>query len=361
LHQQEYKEHIMGMDLLSRQRTRVSALAALVAGYALAASTQAAVIIPQKEGFSGYVNLGAGGISVESNLLASIMSGNIDIGDKKIGSLNESPNSSEGGIIPVINFELSYTLAKTRTQLHLGNLLEDYLSMDTTTIAGVRQEVGRAGMVGASYRATTIKTEVWQDPYLTGAKRKETDRTSDGFRVFWQQFMGSGLEFRYTYSEIDIDDEFSGRSLALTPAQRKLLDRQGDIDTFALLYEFKSDDKKHIVEPQLAYIDRDLDGDAMANDGVRASVNYIYQYDDKWRWVVNASYGDFDYKKANPIYDYKDKSDHYGASLSMFYTGAFGLKDWTFNATAGWYEQDNDLDFYDASVGIIAVGMLRQF
>ncbi|MFC1579059.1 DUF2860 family protein [Pseudomonadota bacterium] len=347
--------------LATPQSTKLAAITALVAGCTLAATTQAAVIIPEKSGLSGYVNLGAGGLSVKSNMLASIMSGNIDIGDKRISSLNSSPNSSNGGAIPVVNFELSYTFGSTRTQLHLGNLLEDYLSMDTTTIAGVRQDVGRAGQVGASYRGTTIKTEVWQDPYLTDAKRKDTDRTSDGFRVYWQQFMSSGLELRYTYSEIDIDDELSGQSLALTAAQRKLLDRQGDIDNFALSYEFASDDKKHIVEPQLAYIDRDLDGQAMANDGVRGSVNYIYSHDDHWRWVVNASYGDYDYKKANPIYDYKDKSNHYGASLSMFYTGAFGLKNWTFNATAGYFEQDNDLDFYDSDVAVVALGMLRRF
>jgi hypothetical protein len=352
----------MGKTPFTGQAAKLSAIAALVAGSMLAATTQAAVInIPKDSGFSGYVNLGAGGLSVKSNMLASIMSGNIDIGDKQIDSLNKSPSNSEGGAIPVINFELSYTFGSTRTQVHVGNLLEDYLSMDMTTIAGVRQDVGRAGQVGASYRGTAVKTEVWQDPYLTGAKRKDTDRTNNGFRVYWQQFMSSGLEFRYTYSEIDIDDELSGQSLALTPGQRKLLDRQGDIDNFAILYEFKSDDKKHIVEPQLAYIDRDLDGQAMANDGVRASVNYIYQYSDKWRWVANASYSDYDYKKANPIYDYKDKSNHYGVSLSMFYTGPFGLKDWTFNATAGYYEQDNDLDFYDAEVGVVAIGMLRRF
>ena len=352
----------MGKKHLTGQAAKLSAVAALVAGATLASSTQAAVAtIPKESGFSGYINLGAGGLTVKTNTLSSIMSGKVDIGDKEIGSLNQSPNSSEGGAIPVINFELSYTFGSTGTQLHVGNLLEDYLNMDMTTIVGVRQDVGRAGQVGASYRGTTIATEVWEDPYLTDAKRKDTDRTNEGFRVYWQQFMSSGLEMRYTYSEIDIDDEFSGQSLALTPSQRKLLDRQGDIDNFAILYEFRSHDNKHIVEPQLAYIDRDLDGKAMANDGVRASVNYIYQHDDHWRWVLNASYGDYDYKEANPIYDYKDKSNHYGASLAMFYTGAFGLKDWTFNATAGWNEKDNDLDFYDASVGVVAIGMLRRF
>ena len=346
---------------VKRRSAKFPVAAALAAVCTLAASTQAAVIIPEKSGFGGYINLGAGGLSVKSNMLASIVNGNIDIGDKKIDSLNDAPDSSGGGAIPVVNFELSYTFGSTRTQLHLGNLLEDYLSMDMTTIAGVRQSVGKAGLVGASYRGTSVKTEVWQDPYLTDTRRKETDRTSDGYRVYWQQFMGSGLEFRYTYSEIDIDNERSGQSLALTPEQRRLLDRQGDVDNVALLYEFSWDDRKHIFEPQLAFIDRDLDGQAMANDGVRGSLNYIYQYDDKWRWVVNASYGDFDYKKANPIYREKDSSDNYGVTLSMFHTGAFGLKKWTLNATVGYYEEDHDIDFYDTEVGIVALGMLRRF
>lgn len=351
----------MNKKTFSTQSVKLPGIAALVMGCTLAASTQAAVIIPTKSGFSGYVNLGAGGVSVKSNMLASIMSGNIDIGDNKINSLNNSPNSSNGGAIPVINFELSYTFASTRTQVHVGNLLENYLTMDTTTILGVRQDVGKAGLVGASIRATTIDTEVWQDPYLTGAKRKETDRTNNGFRVYWQQIMSSGLEMRYTYSDVDIDKERSGASLALTDEQRKLLDRNGDVDRFSLLYEFASDDKRHIVTPQLTYIDRDLDGEAMANDGGSASVNYIYQYDKKLRWVFNASYSDLDWKEKNPIYDYKDSADSYGVSASFFYTGAFGLKDWTFNATAGWYEEDHDIDFYDSEVGIIAIGMLRRF
>lgn len=221
--------------------------------------------------------------------------------------------------------------------------------------------MGRAGQVGASYRGTSIATEVWRDPYLTDAKRQDTDRTSQGFRVYWQQIVSTGFELRYTYSEIDIDKERSGQSLALSPEQRQLLDRNGDIDRFALLYEFASEDKKHIVTPQLTYIDRDLDGNAMSNDGGRASVNYIYQHNKTWRWVVNASYANFDWKQANPIYNGKDSADSYGATLGMFYTGAFGLENWTFNATVGYFEEDHDINFYDTEVSVFTLGMLRRF
>jgi hypothetical protein len=144
-------------------------------------------------------------------------------------------------------------------------------------------------------------------------------------------------------------------------AQRQLLDRNGDVDKFQLSYDFYSEDKNHVVTPALTYVDRDLDGNAMANDGGTASVNYIYSYSDQLRYVFNASYGDFDWKEANPIYDQTDSANSYGISAAIFYTGVFGLKHWTLNATAAWYEEDHDIDFYDTSVGVIAVGMLRKF
>lgn len=347
--------------LVSSPKILSSGIAVLALSFGLAATTQAAVIIPKKGGFSGHINLGVGGVQVKSNMLASILSGNVNVGEKEIDNLSKSPNSSEGGAIPALNFELSYTFASTRTQIHIGNLLEDYLRFDTATVLGIRQDVGVAGLVGASYRSTTVDTQVWSDPYLTDAKRKDTDRTTDGFRVFWQQFMSSGLEMRYTASKVDIDKETSGQSLALSPSQRKLLDRNGDVDNFAILYEFSSDDRTHIVTPGLAYIDRDLDGNGMANDGGRASVNYIYQHSERWRWVFNASYTDMDMKEANPIYGVEDSFNSYGGTMTMFYTRPFGLKDWAFNATAGWFDEDHDIDFYDNSAGIFTIGMFRKF
>jgi len=347
--------------LVSTPKILSSTLTALALGMGLATATQAAVIIPDKSGFSGFVNLGVGGISVESNMLATIVAGKVDVGNKTVDNLSDSPQSSEGGAIPALNFELSYTFASTRTQLHIGNLLENYLSMEMNTLAGIRQDIGVAGNVGAAVTNTSIDTEVWQDPYLTDAKRKETDRTSQGFNVYWQQFMSSGLEIKYSYTEIDVDKERSGQSLALTPTQRKLLDRNGDVDRFQLSYEFVSDNEHHIVTPSLTYVDRDFDGQAMANDGGTAALNYIYAHDKRWRYVFNASYGDFDYKETNPIYGVKDSSNSYGVSGTVFYSKPFGLEHWAFNATVGYYEEDNDIDFYDTEVGVIMFAMFRKF
>ncbi|MEE4144923.1 MAG: DUF2860 family protein [Halieaceae bacterium] len=350
----------MKSGLLSTQKAMASGIA-LALGCAFVTATQAAVIIPEKSGFSGYVNLGVGGISVKSNMMASIINGKVDLGDKQIDNLADSPNSSEGGAIPAVNFELSYTFASTRTQVHFGNLLENYLSMEMNTLAGIRQDIGNAGNIGASVQTTVIDTQVWSDPYLTDARRKDTDRTAQGFNVYWQQIMRSGLELKYSTTEIDIDKERSGDSLALSTAQRKLLDRNGDVNRYTMSYEFASDDKHHIVTPSLAYVDRDLDGQAMANDGGVASLNYIYQHNNHWRYVLNATYGDYDYKETNPIYAKQDSANSYGISGTVFYTEPFGWKDWSFNATAGYYEEDNDIDFYDTEVGVVVFAMFRKF
>jgi hypothetical protein len=339
----------------------LSGTAALALGCAFIASTaQAAVIIPTKGGFSGYFNLGVGGVEVESNMLSSIAGGNIDIGDKIVDNLNDSPDSNSKAI-PTINFELSYTFESTRTQLHIGNLMEDFLRFDTSTVAGVRQDIGNAGLIGASVQASSLASQVWRDPYQTGTKRKDTDRTSTGGRLYWQQIMGSGLEIRLTASDVDIDKERSGNSLNLSKAQRKLLDRNGDVIKANMYYEFISDDDRHTVTPGLGYIDRDLDGEAMASDGGNASLNYIYKYNDSWRWVFNASYADLDGKKSNPIYGETDSATSYGISATFFYSEPFGWKKWAFNGTAGYFDEDHDIDFYDTSVGIVSIGMFRKF
>jgi hypothetical protein len=335
-------------------------VAALLLGCTLAASSQAAVIIPTKGGFSGYINLGLGVADVKSNTLAGVLSGNVDLGKKKIDNLYDSPGS-ESSALPSANFELSYTFEKSRTQLHVGNLLEDFIRFDLDTILGVRQEIGSAGLVGASLLTTSVATEVWSDPYLTDANRKDTDRTGNGYRLYWQQIMGSGLEIRYSTKKVDIDNERSGQSLGLSAAERQLLNRNGDNDRLDLFYEFNSGDKRHLVTPSLSYIDQDRDGDAMSNDGYAVGLNYVFKANDRWRWVFNASYADLDWKEANPIYDKKDSADRYGGSVTVFFSDPFGLKKWALNGTAAYFEEDHDINFYDSEVTLFTIGMFRRF
>jgi hypothetical protein len=170
--------------------------------------------IPEESGFSGYLTLGGGYGYVKSNMIAGNAFGNV--GKRTIDSLTDDPESSSSGSVQV-NFDLRYTFASTRTQLFVGNAMEDALRYDFATQLGVSQELPGKNLVAASFLFSSIPTEVWEDPYVTNFKRSRTDRTSNGFRVAWDRIFGSELQLQYSYRKIDIDDERSGTFLGIEP------------------------------------------------------------------------------------------------------------------------------------------------
>lgn len=332
-------------------------LSFLVFSTTMVSSAYAMKPIPPQSGFSGFINLGAGVTSVESNTLAKF--GSVDLGNKSIDTLTSSPDSETSGL-PVLGLEIAYTFASTRTQIFFGNQLEDYIRFDFAARAGVRQEIGNAGVIGVSFLQTPLATEMWEDPFVTGTNRTNTDRSSNGYRLIWDKIYGTGLELRYSAREVDIDKERSGEDLGLSAADRALLDRNGDRNRFSVQYTFNRDENKHRITPAIAYIDQDLDGDAVAYDGLSFNVNYIYSVN-RWKFVTNASYAALEYDEANPVYSKKADSNRYGLSFTAFYNKPFGWDGWLANAGVVWFEEDSDINFYDSSVNLASIGMLYLF
>jgi len=338
-------------------------LSVLILGSTLCASAYSMAPIPKESGFSGFINLGAGAVGIESNTLAKTLRGNIDLSDESINDLNSGPGK-ETSPMPVFGMELAYTFASTRTQVFFGNRLEDYIRLDLSTRAGVRQEVGKAGVIGANALITAIATEVWEDPYVTSTKRDATDRSANGYRLNWSKIFGTGLELRYTNRDIDIDKENSGETLVnqgeISASESELLDRNGDTYTIDTRYTFNWAGGRHLLTPGISYTNYDLDGNAMAYESYGADVNYIYSIN-QWRFVVNASYAELKRDQGNPIYGKKADAQQYGSSLTTFYASPFGLKGWLANATVAWFEENNDINFYDTSLQLVTVGMLKRF
>lgn len=333
----------------------------LLASIVMPLSTaHAAMEIPDESGFSGFVNVGLGGLSVKSNVMAETGLGIVDLGDDTIDGLNDSPDR-QNGVLPVFNFEATYTFADSRTQVYVGNLLEDFVRFEMNAAIGVRQQIGDAGLLGANLLESSIPTEVWKDPFLVGEKRKQTDRDSDGYRVQWSNIYGSGLELRYTARDVQIDDERSGLSQNLTEPELGLLVRDGDHKRFDVRYEYTSEDGRHIVTPGLAYIDHDREGKAVSMDGYGLDLNYIYVYQPRLRFIVNAGYSRLDSDTAHPIYGVKDDATRLGLSLAAFYAQPFDMKGWVLNVAAAAFQDDHEIRFYDTTVRILTVGMLRRF
>ena len=329
----------------------------LLAGQALAVDP-----IPKEAGFSGFFRPGVGYMDIESNMVAKFLG--TDLSDERIDSLEKSPDGESSGIFSPA-FQINYTLSNLSTQFFFGPELGDLLRFEMSQQLGVKQKIGDLGILQAGFLFSGISTEVWSDPYVANQNRKETDRDSSGAKLAWGDIFGSGLEIDYKYRSIDIDKERSGEFLGLSNADRKLLDRDGDIHEFQVLYNIELGGKSSLA-PSFAYQIDDRDGDARNNDEYRFQLTYAYLGGDPFSFIVNGMIGWADYDKRNPIPDFngkKQEDDIYGVNATLYYKNPWGWtllgsKPVTFFIDGAWAERDANIDFYDEQLVSGTIGAM---
>ena len=335
-------------------------LAALVPLALGSSGAFAVTAIPADSGWNGYINLGIGAGTSESNMIAGI--GSIDLGEEKISSLEDGPGS-EDVVLPLIQFEVAYTLGENRTQFYLGNQEADPLSFDLATTLkthlGVRQEIPGIALVDFSLSASSLPLDVWKDPYVVDEKRGDTERTTSGLNITIDEIFGTGFELAWSSIEVELDDERSGEALGLSQAQQRSLDREGQVYNLQLSYDWKINDR-HRLAPLIAWVDHDLDGAAMAEDGIALVLKHLYKRD-RWLLTSRVFYQDLESDARNPIFDQQGEADLLGASFTAFYLKPFGLQNWTANATVAYQDKDSEIDFYDSTFGLVSFGMFYRF
>jgi hypothetical protein len=339
----------------------IKPVAVAIAVCLLASNAAAVELIPRKQGWGGFINLGVGATEVKNSMVATLLSGYIDVGPEVIDDLG-SAAERESFALPVVAGELSYVFNDSNTQIYLGNRLEDYVRFDFTARAGIRHNIDGVGILGVSALKSPVinSLEVWQDPYQTGVKRETVDRESVGARLIWEGIMGTEFEFRISSREIDIDKERSGQGLGLSMADQKLLDRNGDINQADLKYALRVNEE-HGILMGFVFTDNDLDGKAMSNDGYAFSGTHQWTMASGSRLISNFVYGSFEYDEENPIYGVTDEFDRLAVSVTYFRPAPFGIKHWVLNAGVVYAEDDHDIDFYNSEISSVSVGMLRRF
>ncbi len=314
--------------------------------------------LPKESGFSGFVNLGAMSVNVESNMVA----GNdvADVGNSVITSLTASPDSNND-VIPLLNFDARYTFASTRTQLFLGNNLEDLLRLDLTAQAGVRQGFSEKSSVSASVVFSSVDAQVWEDTYVVNTARAETDRSSIGVRLNWDRILDSDFTVQYTFRNIEIDKELSGLTqLGLAPAQASLLNREGDQHRVDVGYAWRIA-PRHILIPTYRYIKRDLNGAAMANDRNALQLTYAYR-GDRVSVAVNVEYANSGYDAVHPIYLTTRDDDFYGGGVQVFWHEPFGAPEGlSLLGTLVASYSDSNIDVYDEKVYGAGLSLFYKF
>lgn len=313
--------------------------------------------IPQESGFSGFVNAGAGLWRVEDNMVKKISF--FKIGDANISSIDDKPKS-EYSVNPIFNFNLRYTFASTRTQIFLGNQLEDLLRLDTATLFGVRQELPDQSVIGVSYVFSALVTKVYKDPYDTSGSRNGTDRNINGVRLSYDNILSTDFSFQYTYRNIDIDSERSGQAALGYRAGRLI--RDGDQHDLEFLYRYVLEDggMTHTLIPRFKYSRFDLDGSAMSNNYFSFLLNYRLDME-RFAFVVNGYYGYADYDKGNPIFGKTRNDDRYGFGVIGFYKRFLGVQGLALTANATINRQDSNIDFYDSEIDLYFLSLFYTF
>lgn len=312
--------------------------------------------IPEEDGFSGFINIGGGWMRMKSNTIAGTRFKNLS--QDRIDSIFDSPDR-ESSMLPMINGELCYTFADTDTQFFIGNSLEDWIRLDLSSAAGIRHQVDGKGIFEGAVLFSAVPTEIWEDPFVAGQKRQETDRTSTGGRLAWSRIFNSNFHTTYSYRDIEVEDELSGVFLGLDPTQRSLLNREGDHHKAEILYVHQLAENQWLA-PTFYYNRYDLDGDAMSNDMFSIMLTHTYAAQ-KFRLISNLIYGMSDYDKQNPIYQKTREGDRYGVSVTAFYPNLFKVDNLTGVLGVAYWLEDSNIDFYDAEIITVMASTMYQF
>lgn len=310
--------------------------------------------IPKESGFSGYGLLGGSYTEVNSNVL---------VGPKKSESQRLSSldsQASSDGVSPDLNLDLRYTFADSRTQVYLGNLIQDAVTLDFTQQLGVRTEMADKGIGSIAYVFSGIPGQVWSNPYQTGSNREETDRDSQGVRLGWDEIWGTKFAANYTYRKVEIENEQSGAGLpGLTLEERALLDRNGETQALYLSYYWMGK-QGGILSPSITYTRNNADGGAASYDRFSGQLSYAWMQP-KYSLVTNLVVNQLQYDEVNPVFGEKVDATEWGLNANFFWNKLAGVDKLSAVFSASYGESDANVDFFDSDMTRISAGLLYKF
>ncbi len=336
-----------------------SSLLVGIAVFAVPAA-QAIEPIPTTPGWRGFVVLGAGYTDLKSNTVA----GNdlIEIGKPVINSVSQRPPGDDT-FHPVVTGEINYTFGGG-WQAFFGTSLEDAITLDGVTQLGARKDMGSAGRLQGGFLFSGIPTQVWEDPYAEGVRRKETDRDSMGVRLQWDRVLGSPWELTFTYRDISIDSEHSGEGVTSVTCDadcQALLRRDGDQYSFDASYLFRlGEGGRHLVRPLARYTINDREGDAISNDAYRLQVSYVF-LGQGYSVASNLAYASSRFDARNPIFGARTDTDGVVVDSTLFYRLPIEGGRWQAVGSVLWGQGDSDVRFHDSEIFMISVGAMYRF
>ena len=288
------------------------------------------VTAEERDSFTGSIGLGAIVIDSSNNLNPN---GSED-------RLNDLSSSAEGD-------SSVQSLLRIRTTWDVRAL--DGLKMYLSTTPPIDEVGGFAIDLGSTYRLSGIGVlvgglfispfaEAWEDPYLVGVDREETDTSKFGAKIGLNRIMGSGLRLGLVYMIDDVDDDVIGERISE-------LARDGAVYALNMNYSFYPTDNLEI-RPRLSVRQGNYDGEANSFTKYKAGLEARYSIDNI-TIIPRAYVSHSEYDEMNPLFNETREDEGYGLSMVINYMAPFNFTNWSVTGIASVSEGDSNIDFYD--------------
>lgn len=287
--------------------------------------------------FSGFIMVGGAYTSGKMALDETL-----DNKNKKIDSLSQNSKSFDE-VIPFITGSLSYNIVSTGTSVSIGSE-GDGFGLSLFQYGG---DLGNF-IAGVSYS----KDEEYQDPFLTGVKRKKTDVTGVYYNFGWENIFSKNLSLSYCLTTIDPDKDEAGK-------RNKKLKRDGNIHSFGAGFDIYNS-ALNTVSAEITYDLADISGESNSFKGPGLELSYTISKE-KWELETGISFSVHDYDEVHPEFN-KTRHEKEG-SIGTAYTlkAPFGMENWFVQSSVHYSKIDSNIDFYDSSAVITFFGVGYSF
>ena len=310
--------------------------------------------MPTESGFSGYIEILGAYISTNSQL-------NTDSDNKTTDSLDTS-GERVNKFKPLPLGLLRYTFAEIRTQVFMGVLPENVAQGQFLVEAGARHILSnRTGLRASVIPLTPIAQKTWEDPFVIGQDRQRTDIDSYGFKLAAETILGTGLTVKYGWVRQSLDDEKSGTFLLsqpgslLTPDDLDDLDRDAHFHRLTTEYSFQIGRRMRLT-PILRYARGDADGDANSFHALTPQLSFLY-FGNQLQASVNVSAKAEWYDSRHPVFDKTRLDFSPGLFAILAYKNPFGFENFRIDWFNAFFKSNSNIDFYESSNFITAVGL----
>lgn len=275
----------------------------------------------RKDGFSGFLDIGALGVSSNDSLMVS---GN----NEDIKTLSDSPDRyGQGHIMAIFNVEYK----NGDTVWHVGSPLEN---IRPELAAGVTKNFGKSSF-DVSLVVNPLE-QVWKDPYVS--RREKTNDLAYGVKLRYEGIAGTGHFAELRVIRHDIGDDDIGKRYSS-------MKRDGYMGEFTLGYDIGMEKGKVSPFVKLGHDRRDGDAESYKSGG--AGVLYVRQMGSGT--LISALFADYEgYDEKNPIFGKTRRDATSGAFVNYKWQNPFGLKDKHIMFIAGAFDRESNIDFYDA-------------